>query len=137
MSQTAEFIIRQVIERGCLNSSVKRNLLGLGELIPASVVEPVHLRHCIGNGFLRERSDPDRLLLTSPRVYVNDAFLFLIFKAYSAFKQRFFYFCVGDFFSALTGRIERRVRLSPANDGPTLNAEGIGNVLICCALDSK
>ena len=62
LSQTAEFIIRQVIERGCLNSSVKRNLLCLGELIPASVVEPVHLRHRIGDGFLGERSDPHRLL---------------------------------------------------------------------------
>ena len=120
-----------------MNRTIKRDLLSLRELLSTTIVEPVHLSHCIGNGFLRERSDPDRLLLTSPRVYVNDAFLFLIFKAYSAFKQRFFYFCVGDFFSALTGRIERRVRLSPANDSPTRNVEGIGNVLICCALDSK
>ncbi len=62
---------------------------------------------------------------------------FLIFKAYSAFKQRFFTFASATSFPALTGRIERRVRLSPANDGPTRNVEGIGNVLICCALDSK
>ena len=52
LSQTAEFIIRQVIERGCLNSSVKRNLLGLGELIPHRLLSQYICAIVSGTAFL-------------------------------------------------------------------------------------